>query len=219
MTSPPVPPQATLGVRFAEARQRLGWTLRDAERVSGVPNAHISQIETGTIAQPGPAIVAKLARAYGLDDLIAIPPRAIDAAAKAVARLKCVQAGWAFGVPEDGQADWLRMVTCAALEAAAPHLAAAAPAARPLTVLHIPEPEVAPVTALEDLDRWLPPRGPCLICGVPGMDARHRVIDAITGAAEAGEAADDIADELGLPPEAVQAALRWAAEDLMGRLP
>ena len=69
MTSPPVPPP---GARFAAARKRLGWTLRDAERASGVSNAHISQIETGAIAQPGPAVVAKLARAYGMGDLIAV---------------------------------------------------------------------------------------------------------------------------------------------------
>jgi hypothetical protein len=61
------------------------------------------------------------------------------------------------------------------------------------------------------LDRWLPPRGPCLVCGVPGMDARHRVIDAITFAAAAGEPAEDIATELALPVEAVLAVLTWQA--------
>jgi len=35
------------GPELRDARQRLGWSLRDAERVSGVPNAHINQIETG----------------------------------------------------------------------------------------------------------------------------------------------------------------------------
>jgi hypothetical protein len=58
-----------------------------------------------------------------------------------------------------------------------------------------------------DLDRWLPPRGPCLICGVPGEDARHRVMDAIAEQAAAGETAEDIATELALPVEAVLAVL------------
>jgi hypothetical protein len=59
-----------------------------------------------------------------------------------------------------------------------------------------------------ELDRWLPPRGPCLVCGVPGMDARHRVIDAIRDYATAGESASVIAAELALPVEAVLAVLR-----------
>ena len=57
------------------------------------------------------------------------------------------------------------------------------------------------------LDRWLPPRGQCLICGVPGMDARHRIIDAIVDAVEAGEAPEDVAADLDLDVEAIYAAL------------
>lgn len=67
--------------------------------------------------------------------------------------------------------------------------------------------------AATELDRWLPPRGPCLICGVPGMDARHRVIDAIADHVTAGEGFDQIADELGLPLEALEAVMAWVAED------
>jgi hypothetical protein len=47
------------------------------------------------------------------------------------------------------------------------------------------------------------------------MDARHRVIDAITDHAEAGEPADEIAGELSLPLEAVLAALNWSAAMLL----
>lgn len=54
------------GAELRAARLRLGWTLRTAERVSGVQNAHISQIETGKIAQPGFAVLARLATAYGI---------------------------------------------------------------------------------------------------------------------------------------------------------
>jgi hypothetical protein len=60
-----------------------------------------------------------------------------------------------------------------------------------------------------DLDRWLPPRGPCLICGVPGMDARHRTIDAIVDYIGAGSTPGEVADDLALPIEAVRAALAW----------
>ena len=44
------------------------------------------------------------------------------------------------------------------------------------------------------------------------MDARHRIIDAITEQVAAGETPQDVADELNLPLEAAQAALNWAAE-------
>jgi transcriptional regulator with XRE-family HTH domain len=55
-----------VGPLLAAARARLGWTLRTAERAAGVTNAHISQIETGAIKDPGVAVLAKLAKAYGI---------------------------------------------------------------------------------------------------------------------------------------------------------
>jgi hypothetical protein len=36
-----------------------------------------------------------------------------------LASLRCVQAGWAFGVPEDGRQQWLDMVEEAVRDAAA----------------------------------------------------------------------------------------------------
>lgn len=59
-----------VGTRLAAARKNLGWSLREAERRSGVPNAHISQLETGTIRQPGVAVLVRLSAAYG----IPLPP-------------------------------------------------------------------------------------------------------------------------------------------------
>jgi transcriptional regulator with XRE-family HTH domain len=56
----------TLGVILSGARLRHGWTLRDAERETGIANAHISQMETGKITAPGIVHLVKLARAYGL---------------------------------------------------------------------------------------------------------------------------------------------------------
>ena len=55
-----------LGPRLAEARRQRGWTLREAERRTGIPNAHISQLETGTIRRPELATLVPLAAAYGL---------------------------------------------------------------------------------------------------------------------------------------------------------
>lgn len=55
-----------IGPRLAEARKSRGWTLREAEQRTGVPNAHICQIETGTIKRPEPATLIPLARAYGI---------------------------------------------------------------------------------------------------------------------------------------------------------
>lgn len=57
----------SLGKKLADARAEKGWSLREAERRTGLNNAHISQIETGAIAQPAPNILWALAEAYGLD--------------------------------------------------------------------------------------------------------------------------------------------------------
>jgi transcriptional regulator with XRE-family HTH domain len=56
----------TLGAILSGARVRRGWSLRDAERETGIANAHISQMETGKITAPGIVHMVKLARAYRL---------------------------------------------------------------------------------------------------------------------------------------------------------
>lgn len=53
-----------LGKRLKAARKAHGWSLREAERRSGVPNAHICQVETGAIKSPGTAILVRLSAAY-----------------------------------------------------------------------------------------------------------------------------------------------------------
>lgn len=56
----------TLAAVLAAARKNRGWSLRDAERKTGVPNAHISRIETGKIRQPEITTLMALAEGYGL---------------------------------------------------------------------------------------------------------------------------------------------------------
>jgi uncharacterized protein (DUF433 family) len=64
----------------------------------------------------------------------------------------------------------------------------------------------------DPIDQWLPRRGPCLVCGVPGADQRHRRIEAIADLFGAGETEEDIAAEMEVPVEAVRECVRWAAE-------
>ena len=49
------------------ARAGRGLSLRDVERRTGIRNAHLSQIETDTIAKPEMAILWDLAALYGVD--------------------------------------------------------------------------------------------------------------------------------------------------------
>lgn len=67
-----------IGDRLTAERRRRGWTLREAERRSGVPNAHISQVETGMIRRPGTGVLIRLAAVYEipLPELLALAGRA-----------------------------------------------------------------------------------------------------------------------------------------------
>ena len=64
----------------------------------------------------------------------------------------------------------------------------------------------------DPIDQWFPRLGPCQLCGVPGADARHRVIEAIADAVNAGDGEEDVAADYEVPVEAVRACVRWAAE-------
>jgi transcriptional regulator with XRE-family HTH domain len=57
----------TLGEVLAAAREKKGFTLREVEKITGINNAHLSQIEKGTISRPAPAILWELSKAYDLD--------------------------------------------------------------------------------------------------------------------------------------------------------
>ena len=64
----------------------------------------------------------------------------------------------------------------------------------------------------DPIDRWFPRRGQCQLCGVPGADQRHRVIEAIADAVNAGEGEEDLAFDYDVPIEAVRECVRWAAD-------
>lgn len=53
-------------------------------------------------------------------------------------------------------------------------------------------------------------RGPCLLCGVKGLGARHRDIDAIAGSLAAGDDPETCAEEYGVSLEAVGVVQAWA---------
>jgi transcriptional regulator with XRE-family HTH domain len=55
-----------LGELIAIARECKGWTLRDLERVSGVSNPLLSQIETGKVKDPGFSTVVRIIDALGV---------------------------------------------------------------------------------------------------------------------------------------------------------
>lgn len=57
--------QFTLGEVLRHMRTARGMKLRDVEKVAGVSNAYLSQIETGKIDKPSPNILYKLAELYG----------------------------------------------------------------------------------------------------------------------------------------------------------
>jgi transcriptional regulator with XRE-family HTH domain len=66
--------QPRLASLLREARLQHGMSLRDVERATGIGNAHVSQLETGTIGKPDPALLWTLAELYGLEfeDLIGL---------------------------------------------------------------------------------------------------------------------------------------------------
>ena len=55
-----------LGELIAIGRECKGWTLRDLEKVTGVSNALISQIERQKVKNPGFATVVRITDALGL---------------------------------------------------------------------------------------------------------------------------------------------------------
>ncbi len=57
----------TLGQVLKDAREKSGKSLRQVEEMTGIHNAHLSQIENDTIAKPDLSMLFDLAVAYDLD--------------------------------------------------------------------------------------------------------------------------------------------------------
>ncbi|MDB4875597.1 MAG: helix-turn-helix domain protein [Gemmatimonadetes bacterium] len=56
----------TLGQLMKDSRARLGLSLRDVERETGISNGHLSLLESGTVQRPSPNLLEKLASLYGV---------------------------------------------------------------------------------------------------------------------------------------------------------
>jgi len=59
--------EAVLGDILRRARTHCGFSLRQVEERSGIANAHLSQIERGSIKRPDIALLMELAELYHLD--------------------------------------------------------------------------------------------------------------------------------------------------------
>ena len=59
--------EQTLAGVLRDARRRGGMSLRDVERATGIRNAHLSQLETGTIERPDVALLWDLAALYDIE--------------------------------------------------------------------------------------------------------------------------------------------------------
>lgn len=56
----------TLGDELRSIRETRGLTLRAVEKLTGISNAYLSQLETGKIEKPSPNYLHKLAEAYNI---------------------------------------------------------------------------------------------------------------------------------------------------------
>ena len=73
---------ATLGSVIGAARKTAGFSLRDVERLTGISNAHLSQIETSTITRPSMALLWSLAETLDLEyeELLVLAGHAVPVA-------------------------------------------------------------------------------------------------------------------------------------------
>jgi DNA-binding XRE family transcriptional regulator len=59
--------KVTLGHRLKLAREELEFSTRDVERVTGISNSYLSQLETGKIKEPSFRVMMKLIKLYNLE--------------------------------------------------------------------------------------------------------------------------------------------------------
>ena|SRR5207302_9424752 len=58
--------ESSLGEELRRIRDLLGLSLREVEKITGVSNAYLSQLETGKIEKPAPSYLYKLSEAYNV---------------------------------------------------------------------------------------------------------------------------------------------------------
>lgn len=61
------PAEARIGEVLRRARQHRGWSLRDVERRTRIPNPYLSQIERSQVRRPDVEVLWKLSELYSLD--------------------------------------------------------------------------------------------------------------------------------------------------------
>lgn len=59
--------QKTLGGMMRRARLRMGWSLRDAAKATGIPHSWLTRVEQGHYSRPAPHRLARVAEVLGLD--------------------------------------------------------------------------------------------------------------------------------------------------------
>ena len=57
----------TLGEMLRSFRAKQGRSLRDVERLTGISNGYLSQLESNAIKEPSPKHLFRLATAYGVE--------------------------------------------------------------------------------------------------------------------------------------------------------
>jgi len=101
----------SLATTLREARRRQALSLREVERRTGISNAHVSQLETGTITKPELALLWQLAALYSLDfdELARLAGYAVAADAPRETRQRVTVALRALGeLTSEDQAEALR---------------------------------------------------------------------------------------------------------------
>lgn len=58
--------ESSLGEELRRIRDLLGLSLRQVEKITGISNAYLSQLETGKIEKPAPSYLYKLSEAYNV---------------------------------------------------------------------------------------------------------------------------------------------------------
>lgn len=57
----------SLGKTLRDTREKSSLKLRDIEKLTGISNAYLSQLETDKIKKPSASVLYKIANAYKLD--------------------------------------------------------------------------------------------------------------------------------------------------------